>query len=89
MSKLRRKYGAVRLSEAPVGQHYEILRVYEKDPKFLEFLSGLGLRPSTKLRILQREYDETMKVSVGNHSRRKIYLGKPAGERIWVRRLAS
>jgi DtxR family Mn-dependent transcriptional regulator len=89
MSKLRRKYGALRLSEAPVGHRYEILRVYEKDPKFLEFLASLGLRPSTTLRILHREYDETMKVSIADHPSRKIYLGKPASERIWVRPRSS
>src|SRR5215471_2019737 len=38
MSRLRRRHGAVRLSEAQVGRSYDVLRVYEKDPAFLEFL---------------------------------------------------
>src|SRR5215469_14630936 len=58
MSRLRRKHGAVRLSEAPVGNSYEVLRVYEKDPKFLEFLDHLHLRPAAHLYVHQREYDE-------------------------------
>src|SRR5579871_2655039 len=41
MSRLRRKHGALRLSDAEVGHSYEVLRVYEKDPKFLEFLDNL------------------------------------------------
>ncbi len=45
MSRLRRDYGAVRLSEAEVGHSYEVLRVYEKDPKFLEFLDHLSDPP--------------------------------------------
>jgi DtxR family Mn-dependent transcriptional regulator len=88
MSKLRRKFGAVRLSDAEIGCSYEVLRVFEKDPKFLEFMEGLQVRPSTHLRVHKREYDETMAVTVGRRPGR-VHLGKPATERIWVRRLAS
>src|ERR1700690_2760511 len=63
MSKLRRKFGAVRLSEAEVSRTYEVLRVYEKDPKFLEFMESLEIRPGTRLHVHQREYDETMSLS--------------------------
>jgi DtxR family Mn-dependent transcriptional regulator len=87
MSKLRRKLGAIKMSEAPAGAAYEILRVYEKDPKFLQFLAALGLRPSTRLRILDREYDETIRITIVNRASKKIFIGKPATERIWVRRL--
>jgi DtxR family Mn-dependent transcriptional regulator len=88
MSKLRRKFGAVRLSDAEVARSYEVLRVFEKDPKFLEFMESLKLRPGTRLRVHKREYDETMAISVGHHSAR-IHLGKPATERLWVRRVPS
>ena len=57
MQKLRRKHGAVRLSEAEVGHSYEVMRVYEKDPHFLEFLVNLQPaawrpppRPSARIR---------------------------------------
>ena len=86
MSRLRTSFGAVRLSEAEVGHSYEVLRVYEKDPKFLEFLDELQIRPLVRLRVHQREYDETMSVTVANRAKRHIHLGKPATERIWVRR---
>ena len=43
----------------------EVLRVYEKDPKFLEFLEHLHLRPAARLRVHQREYDETMTLTGG------------------------
>lgn len=84
MSRLRRKHGAVRLSEAPVGGSYEVLRVYEKDPKFLEFLDHLRLRPAARLHVHQREYDETMSVTVDGNRKTRIHLGKPATQRIWV-----
>jgi len=84
MSKLRRRYGAMQLAEAPAGRKYEVLRVYEKEPEFLAFLAGLKLLPGAHVRVLKREYDETMTVTLGS-SARKIYLGKPATSRIWVR----
>ena len=87
MSNLRRKHGALRLSEVDVGRSYEILRVFEKDARFLEFLHHLHLCPGARLRIHGREYDETMSLSVAGRTGR-IHLGKPATERIWVRRLA-
>ncbi len=94
LAKLRRKRGAVQLSEASVGESVEVLCVYEKDPRFLEFLSGLHLRPGARIRVRGREYDETMTLTVyGERSRtiagRKIHLGKPATSRIWVRRRPS
>jgi hypothetical protein len=90
MAKLRRRHGAVRLSEAEIGHSYEVMRVYEKDPKFLEFLVQLDLRPSARLRVHQREYDETMALSVaGRRGGARVHLGKTATQRIWVRRLAG
>jgi DtxR family transcriptional regulator, Mn-dependent transcriptional regulator len=89
MATLRRKYGAVQLSEAAVGRSYEVLRVYEKDPKFLEFLVHLNLRPAARLRVHRREYDETMELSVAGRGSERIHLGKPATERIWVRRVPA
>lgn len=86
LTKLRRKHGAVPLSDLPAGQAVEILCVYEKDPEFLKFLSGLAIHPGAHAKIRKREYDETMTLAVGN---RTIHLGKPATSRIWVRPLAQ
>jgi DtxR family transcriptional regulator, Mn-dependent transcriptional regulator len=83
LAKLR-KHGAAALSDVAAGRAVEILCVYEKDPKFLEFLSGLSIRPGTRARIRRREYDETMTLRVGG---RIVHLGKPATSRIWVRPL--
>ena len=89
MSKLRRVAGASPLSEAAQGSSYEVLRVYEKDPKFLEFLEARSLRPGARLKVLQREYDETLSISVSGRKSPNIHLGKPATERIWVRTVGS
>jgi DtxR family Mn-dependent transcriptional regulator len=85
IAKLRER-GAVLLAELRATEAAEILCVYEKDRQFLEFLEGLHLRPSTKVEVLKREYDETMTLRANG---RKIHLGKPATTRIWVRRLSA
>ncbi len=82
LARLRRSGGATALAELPVGRTVEILCVYEKDPKFLEFLDARGLRPGVRLKIAHREYDETTTVAVNGH---KVHLGKPATTRIWGR----
>lgn len=88
MAKLRKKFGAVRLSDVQAGGTYEVLRVYEKDPKFLEFLVGLDLQPGARLRVHRREYDETMELSLTGQRAKHIHLGKPATQRVWVRKAA-
>jgi DtxR family Mn-dependent transcriptional regulator len=80
-----REQGGVLLSDLRPGESAEILCVYEKDEGFLEFLENLQLRPSTKLEVLQRGYDETLTLLATG---RTIHLGKPATSRIWVRRLS-
>ena len=89
LRRLRREHAALRLSDAAVGRSYEVLRVYEKDPAFLDFVSRLSLRPGAHLRVRHREYDETMTLTVAGHNSGRIHLGKPATERIWVRSLTS
>ncbi len=84
ISTLKKK-GAVQLSGLRGGESAEVLCVFEKDPNFLEFLDGLRLKPSTRVRVQRREYDETMTLTVAG---RTIHLGKPATTRIWVRRLS-
>lgn len=79
-----RSQGAVLLSELRADDSAEIVCVYEKDPQFLQFLEGLRLRPTTKINVLQREYDETMTLRSDG---RTMHLGKPATSRIWVRKI--
>lgn len=83
LPKLRKKYDAVKLADAPAGRAYEVLRVHEKEREFLEFLGGLGLLPGVRIRVLKREYDETMTITLGA-SAKKIHLGNPVTTRVWV-----
>ncbi len=89
LARLRKKYGAVRLADVGADEEVEILRIYEKDPKFLEFVAALNLRPGARAEIRGKSYDETMTLVVDGHSSRVVHLGKPATTRIWVRRLST
>src|SRR5262249_8983979 len=77
VAKLR-KQGAVLLADLRADDSAEILCVYEKDARFLEFLEGLHLRPSTTIDVLKREYDETMTLRTNGKT---VHLGKPATSR--------
>ena len=81
-----RKQGAVLLSDLDAKDRAEVVCVYEKDPRFLEFLDDLNLHPGARLSVSRREYDETLTLRVAG---RTLHLGKPATSRIWVRPLAS
>jgi DtxR family Mn-dependent transcriptional regulator len=85
IAKLR-EHGAVLLADLRAKESAEILCVYEKDAQFLEFLEGLRLRPSTKVEVLKREYDETMTLRAAGKT---MHLGRPATSRIWVQRLTA
>jgi len=81
-----RKQGAVLLSDLNAKDRAEVICVYEKDPRFLEFLDDLRLHPGAQLSVARREYDETLTLQVAG---RTLHLGKPATSRIWVRQLTA
>ena len=81
IAQLRRQ-GVVPLSDLQSRDEAQIVCVYEKDEKFLEFLDGLRLRPGAVVNVQRKEYDETMTLRAAG---RTIHLGKPATTRIWVR----
>src|SRR5580765_5838121 len=81
-----RKQGAVLLSDLAAKDRAEVVCVYEKDARFLQFLDELHLHPGTQVSVVKREYDETLTLRVDG---RTLHLGKPATSRIWVRRLSA
>ena len=83
-----RRQGAVTLSEAAAGDSLEILHVWEKDKRFLEFVDALRLRPGAHIKVHAREYDQTMTLVVEGRPKRLVHLGLPATIRIWVRHLS-
>jgi len=79
--RAKRKQGLLLLSESQGGNCYDVCSVYERDRKLLEFLEEKGIRPGASLKVNARNYDGTLSLVV---ERRKVELGGPAAERIWV-----
>src|SRR4030088_218846 len=77
----RRRRGLVLLAHAEPGHTYAVSGIYERDRHLLQFLEARGNRPKTKIRLLERNYDETLSIRAAAGA---VVLGRPAAERIWV-----
>ncbi len=77
-----KRRGLTLLSDAEVGTRYVVARLYERDSKLLEFLHRLGIGPDVSLRVLERNYDETLKLELGG---KPVVVGYSAASRIWVK----
>lgn len=78
----RKKRGLIQLSEANERTEYQVASLYERDPKLLVFLHRLGIGPQTSIRVVARNYDETLAIET---SLGQFTLGKPAADKVWVR----
>ena len=78
----QRKRGLIPLFEACERADYIVANLYERDPKLLLFLHKLGIGPQTSVKVVAKNYDETITVETAAG---RSTLGKPAAERVWVR----
>ena len=78
----RKKRGMLQLSDAPGQSEYIVTSVYERDPKLLIFLHKHGIGPQSQVKLIARNYDETVSLETPSGS---VTLGKPAAEKVWVR----
>jgi DtxR family Mn-dependent transcriptional regulator len=73
-----------RLSDVRPGQKAVIKRVQDSDPDFLRHLAGLGLKPETKVSILDYSpFDENLKIQVRGQPA-PIILGRKITQHIFV-----
>jgi len=77
----RRRRGLVLLADAELSNTYTVSGIYERDRQLLEFLEHRGIRPGARLRLLERNYDQTVTVSTPAG---KFSLGPAASGRVWV-----
>src|SRR5215470_5285214 len=80
-SASRRRRGLVLLADAELDTHYTVSGIYERDRGLLEFLEHRGIRPGAKLRLLERNYDQTLTLTTPDGT---ISLGPAASERVWL-----
>src|ERR1700726_3100008 len=66
----RRHRGLLLLADAAPGTTCSVAGIYERDRRLLEFLETRGIRPGAKLRLIERNYDQTLTLSTkaGNNS---------------------
>ena len=69
------------LADAELDTYYTVSAIYERDRGLLEFLEHRGIRPGAKLRVLERNYDQTLTLSTPQGS---VSLGPVASERVWL-----
>jgi DtxR family Mn-dependent transcriptional regulator len=79
----RRRRGLVLLADAELERTYRVSGIYERDRRLLEFLEHRGIRPGARLRLAERNYDQTVTVSTAAGT---VSLGPAASERVWVAR---
>jgi DtxR family Mn-dependent transcriptional regulator len=77
----RRRRGLVLLADAELDQTYAVSGIYERDRRLLEFLEHRGVRPGAKLRLVERNYDQTLTLSTPAGT---VSLGPAASERVWL-----
>lgn len=82
----RAKRGLRTLADSPENAEYTIASLYERDPRLLRFLHETGIEPGGTVRVLKKNYDQTLTIETASGS---FALGAPAAEKVWVRPLAA
>ncbi len=82
----RKKHGVRPLAEVAEGTDCTVTSLYERDPKLLRFLHQTGIEPGGDVRVLQRNYDQTMAIETpAGH----FTIGPAAAEKVRVKRGAG
>lgn len=79
--RLRR--GVRPLADAAAGGQYTVTSLYERDPKLLRFLHQTGIEPGGTVRVLRKNYDQTVAIAT---SLGEFTIGPAAAEKVQVRR---
>jgi DtxR family Mn-dependent transcriptional regulator len=82
----RRKHGLQLLSEAKELTDYTVCSLYERDPKLLRFLHQAGIEPEGAVRVVQKNYDQTVAIETAKGD---FTIGSPAADKVWVKRRRS
>jgi DtxR family Mn-dependent transcriptional regulator len=77
----RRDRGWRPLDEIPAGESAKVMSVFERDRSLLEYLDGLGIRPTAEIALLTRNYDDTLTLRVAG---KPVQLASTAAAKVWV-----
>ncbi len=72
------------LAEVATGTHAQVLRVPDRDPRFLRYLGEIGLVPEAEVTVLRREpLDGPIHIQVGDSGTQRV-IGRDIAESISV-----
>jgi DtxR family Mn-dependent transcriptional regulator len=77
----RRRRGWRKLDEFAPDTPVRVMSVFERDRRLLEYLDNLGVRPGARLRIIARNYDDTITLAIEEGT---VPLGASAASRVWA-----
>lgn len=78
----RARRGLRTLAESDENSDYTVASLYERDPKLLRFLHENGIAPGGPVRVLKKNYDQTLAIETPSGT---ATLGAPAAEKVWVK----
>jgi DtxR family Mn-dependent transcriptional regulator len=79
----RKRHGVRPLADVAEGAEYTVTSLYERDEKLLRFLQRAGIEPGGSVRVVQRNYDQTVAIETAAG---QFTIGPAAAERVRVRR---
>jgi DtxR family Mn-dependent transcriptional regulator len=78
----RRRRGLKPLEEAQPRETLDVVSVFERDRKLLEYLDGEGIRPGVRLEVVSA--NSRVKLMAGDH---EVSLERPVAAKIWVKKV--
>lgn len=79
----RKRHGVRPLAEVAAGSDYTVTSLYERDEKLLRFLQQAGIEPGGSVRLLRRNYDQTVGIETAAGS---FTIGPAAAEKVRVKK---
>ncbi|HEY6447543.1 MAG TPA: metal-dependent transcriptional regulator [Acidobacteriaceae bacterium] len=82
----RMRRGVRALADVAEGAQYTVTSLYERDPKLLRFLHQTGIEPGGAVRVMKRNYDQTVAIETAMGL---FTIGPAAAEKVQVKRGAD
>lgn len=71
------------IADLASGEHATVVRVSDRDPAFLRYLDGMGIRPGASVTVLEKSpFDGPVRLRVGGTEHA---VGTPAAEQVYIR----